>query len=164
VPLFVNNRQRMIKTSWSELEARGNQLLSLLREDNSEVGVTLVSDRKMKELNREFRQKNKTTDVLSFPLGAEDLPPGFPRVLGDIIISVERALLQAEERAQEPGGTGYSLLDEMTFLLIHGVLHLLGYDHLENEEAEAMEEEERRLFLHFGATVPRTHHEENEWN
>ena len=92
-------------------------------------------------------------------MGEEDTPPGFPRVLGDVIISVETAQRQAEERAIETGGAGYTLLDEMTFLLIHGVLRLIGYDHLEDEEAEAMEREELRLFLHFGTIPPRIHHE-----
>ena len=159
MPLFLNNRQRMVKGAWEELERRGNRLLTLVSKEECEVSLTLVSNKRIRTLNRDFRHKDKSTDVLSFPMEEEDTPPGFPRVLGDVIISVETALKQSEERANEPGGNGYGLLDEMTFLLIHGVLHLMGYDHLEDQEAEEMEAEELRLFLHFGSIPPRLHHE-----
>ena len=95
---------------------------------DAEVSVTLCDNAYIKELNKKFRDKNKETDVLSFPMYDEgELPKGDDAdgatvLLGDIVISVERAAAQAEE-------LGHSLAREIAFLSIHSTLHLLGYDH-----------------------------------
>ena len=96
------------------------------------LGVRFTGDRAMRRLNRDFRGKDKTTDVLSFP--GEATPEG--RHLGDIVISVPTAGRQAGER-------GHALDREVRTLLLHGVLHCLGYDH-ESDRGE-MEKLERRL-------------------
>ena len=96
------------------------------------LGVRFTGDRAMRQLNRDFRGKDKTTDVLSFP--GEATPEG--RHLGDIVISVPTAGRQADER-------GHALEREVRTLLLHGVLHCLGYDH-ESDGGE-MERLERRL-------------------
>lgn len=96
------------------------------------VGVRFAGDRTVRRLNRDFRDKDKATDVLSFP--GEESPEG--RHLGDIVISIPTAERQAEER-------GATLEDEVKLLLLHGVLHCLGYDH-ETDRGE-MERLERRL-------------------
>jgi probable rRNA maturation factor len=96
------------------------------------VGVRLAGDRTVRRLNREFRGKDKATDVLSFP--GEESPEG--RHLGDIVISVPTAERQARER-------GALLEEEVKLLLLHGVLHCLGHDH-ETDQGE-MERLERRL-------------------
>ncbi|MCP3979933.1 MAG: rRNA maturation RNase YbeY [bacterium] len=85
------------------------------------MALCLVSDRKMREYNREYRGKDATTDVLSFPDDGEPAPDG-QRHLGDIVISVPEAARQAGER-------GETLQRELRVLSIHGYLHLLGYDH-----------------------------------
>jgi probable rRNA maturation factor len=102
-----------------------------------DVDITFVSDRRMRSINREHRGINKTTDVLSFPMA--DFEMGMPVLdmeasmvegrlfLGDIIISLERAQAQAEEY-------GHSFLREAGFLCVHSMLHLLGYDHEDNDE------------------------------
>lgn len=91
-----------------------------------DVGIRLVSDAEMRELNREHRAKDAVTDVLSFPIdGRDDLAPGMERQLGDVVIS----LAQAERQA--PEGTA----DELRTLIVHGLLHLLEYDH-EDDEGE----------------------------
>ncbi len=87
---------------------------------SNRLAVCLVSDRRMRELNRRFRDRDATTDVLSFPSGAPD--PDGGHHLGDIVVSVQRADAQARER-------GHDLSRELRILLIHGYLHLLGYDH-----------------------------------
>lgn len=94
--------------------------------------IAFVSDRKMRELNKEFRGKNSTTDVLSFPFEADefDLEQDF---LGDIIISLEQAQKQAAEN-------GLDLETEIKQLILHGILHLCGYDH-ETDEGEMNERE-----------------------
>ena len=96
------------------------------------VGVRFAGDRTVRRLNRDFRDKDKATDVLSFP--GEESPEG--RHLGDIVISIPTAERQAEER-------GATLEEEAKLLLLHGVLHCLGYDH-ETDRGE-MERLERRL-------------------
>ncbi len=88
-----------------------------------EVAITFVDNERIRELNQQFRNKDKTTDVLSFPLDEED-------ALGDIIISIPKVREQAEEY-------GHSFERELGFLTVHGFLHLLGYDH----ETEAQERE-----------------------
>ena len=95
-----------------------------------DVELILTDDKEIQELNKTYRNKDKPTDVLSFPL--EDLP-GMP--LGSIIISVDTAKRGAQE-------FGHSIDDEITLLFIHGLLHLLGYDHeVDNGEMRAKEEE-----------------------
>ena len=97
--------------------------LDHLEEDISEVSVAFVDDDAMKKLNRQFRHKNKTTDVLTFP--ADDsygVPGRTGRPLGDIVISVDQARRQAAEER-------HSLATEVRYLLLHGVLHALGHDH-----------------------------------
>ncbi|WP_449620614.1 rRNA maturation RNase YbeY [Robertmurraya sp. Marseille-Q9965] len=103
-------------------------------EAGSELSVTFVSNDRIQEINREYRDKDYATDVISFALeemgeGEIEVSGGdIPRVLGDIIISIKKAEEQAEEY-------GHSFEREMGFLAVHGLLHLLGYDH-ENEEDE----------------------------
>jgi probable rRNA maturation factor len=109
----------------------------------------VTGDKKMRGLNRAYRGKDYPTDVLSFPaLGAVELKglmrkglpkDGPPVVLGDVVISAPRALAQATER-------GHGLDDELLFLLVHGILHLAGYDHETGADAaRAMRRKEREL-------------------
>ena len=88
--------------------------------------VTLVDDDEMREINRRHRDVDRPTDVLSFPLiddaDAFALPPGIPRELGDVVVSYPRAVAQAEEY-------GHSVARELAYLIVHGVLHILGHDH-----------------------------------
>ena len=85
------------------------------------VSIVLAGDAGVRRLNREFRGKDASTDVLSFPSGVSELPDG-TRPLGEIVISVPQAERQAE-------AAGHSLASELRLLVIHGYLHLLGYDH-----------------------------------
>jgi probable rRNA maturation factor len=101
--------------------------------DDTEVSILLTDDEHIKELNREYRGIDEPTDVLAFsqkegePIGCE-MNDG---LLGDVVISVETAQRQAEER-------GHSLDEEIDVLLAHGLLHLLGYDHENSEDAKVM--------------------------
>lgn len=96
-----------------------------------EVSVTFTDNEGIRELNREYREKDSATDVLSFPMydfAAGDEPvEGMPCELGDIVLSLERAAEQAEE-------FGHSFKREVSFLTVHSTLHLLGYDHELSEE------------------------------
>lgn len=108
-----------------------------------EVSVTFTDNEGIKELNKEYRNKDSATDVLSFPMYAfteDDMPDtDFSVELGDIVISLERATEQAEE-------FGHSYEREVAFLTVHSVLHLLGYDHELSEEDDAdMRERQRKI-------------------
>lgn len=99
---------------------------------SGQITVTLVDDGEIHEINRTYRNVDRPTDVISFPSEEgeciAEIPDGF---LGDIIISVPRAQAQAEEY-------GHSFRRELSFLAVHGTLHLLGYDHMTEEEAKEM--------------------------
>jgi probable rRNA maturation factor len=120
-------------------------------EENSEVSVTFVSNERIHEINREYRDKDAPTDVISFAM--EEIGEGeieligveLPRVLGDIIISIPRA----EEQAKE---YGHSFIRELGFLSVHGFLHLLGYDHMEKEEEEKMFSRQKEILDDYGLT------------
>ncbi|MFO7815777.1 MAG: rRNA maturation RNase YbeY [Halanaerobiales bacterium] len=99
--------------------------------DGGEISIAFVDNKKIKELNDKFRNKDEVTDVLSFPMDDE--------ILGDIIISAERALSQSKDY-------GHSFKREICYLVTHGILHLLGYDHkIEGEKKEMHKKEERIL-------------------
>lgn len=112
-------------------------LLDELKQSPAELSIALVGDREMKPLNSHYRDKRGTTDVLSFYIA--DQPMAGAALLGDVVISVEQARRQARAR-------GKSLKSEMVTLLIHGILHLLGYDHEKSpRQARIMFALERKL-------------------
>ena len=108
--------------------------LERLDEEITEISIALVDDETMTGLNRKFRHKNKTTDVLTFP--ADDSynePSATGRPLGDVVISIDQARRQAAEEK-------HSLPTELRYLILHGVLHALGYDHeTDRGEMDALE-------------------------
>ena len=118
--------------------------------ENGEVSVTLTDNAYIHTLNCQYRGIDRPTDVLSFALNESEEPEidgGLDvNVLGDLIISVERA----EEQAAD---YGHSVRREMAFLTVHGMLHLLGYDHMEDEERAEMEAEQRFVMEKLG--IPR---------
>ena len=121
-----------------QVEADGLALLSALNLPAAELSVVLCDDAFIHPLNRDWRGKDQPTDVLSFAQReGEGADPADP-LLGDVIISLETASRQAQQH-------GHSLVLEVRILLVHGLLHLLGYDHETDEEAEVMEPLERLL-------------------
>jgi probable rRNA maturation factor len=122
---IILNRQRKYRISISSLRQFAKTLGKKLRIPDVEFTVVLSNDQVIRRLNRDYRQKDKATDILSFPPGScgQPHPLHFDnRTLGDMIVSVETARKQAFERK-------HSLNTELRILLIHGLLHLLGYDH-----------------------------------
>lgn len=118
-------------------------------EEHSEVSVTFVTNKQIQEINREYRGKDAPTDVISFAmeeLGEGEVAPigaNMPRVLGDIIISVPKAREQAEEY-------GHPFLRELGFLAVHGFLHLLGYDHMTEEDEKEMFTLQKEILNEYG--------------
>ncbi|MCM3566575.1 rRNA maturation RNase YbeY [Neobacillus mesonae] len=118
-------------------------------EDHSEVSITYVTNEKIQEINREYRDKDAPTDVISFAmeeLGEGEVKPvgtELPRILGDIIISVPRAREQAEEY-------GHDFKRELGFLAVHGFLHLLGYDHMTEADEKEMFTLQKEILNEYG--------------
>ena len=111
-----------------------------------DIVVLLTDDAAVKDLNHRFRDKDRPTNVLSFP-GADVQMPGAPVHLGDIVLAFGVCRDEAVEQCK-------SLENHLTHLVVHGVLHLLGRDHEEEAEAEAMEAEERTLLAGLGVADP----------
>lgn len=124
----------------------------------AEVNLLLTTDEEIQVMNREFREIDRPTDVLSFPMleyetpgdlsGVEEMDDAFnpetgELVLGDIVISKDRVLAQAEQY-------GHSVKREYAFLIAHSMLHLLGYDHMEEEERKVMEDRQRKIMEKAG--------------
>jgi probable rRNA maturation factor len=110
-------------------------LIALRVDDNiQEVSIAIVDDEAMRNLNRKFRKQNKTTDVLTFPADDSDADPNASgRPLGDIVISIDQARRQATDQK-------HSLAIEIRYLILHGILHALGYDHeTDSGEMNALE-------------------------
>lgn len=118
-------------------------------EDGSEVSITFVTNEAIHEINRQYRDKDQPTDVISFALEeigegeVQIIGEGIPRILGDIIISTDRTREQAED-------FGHSFERELGFLAVHGFLHLLGYDHMEPEDEKVMFGKQDEILESYG--------------
>lgn len=118
-----------------------------------EVSVRLTDDAEVQTLNREYRHKDKPTNVLSFPMVQPDLLEGLANsddgevLLGDIVLARETCAREAEEKS-------VAFADHATHLIVHGALHLLGYDHQGDSEADAMEALERAILATLGIDDP----------
>ncbi len=109
--------------------------------ERTELSLIITDDEAIRELNRRFRGVDAPTDVLAFGAGAEEhfvSAPEAPPYLGDVVISYQRALAQSEE-------LGHAVAEELELLVIHGILHLLGYDHQEEAIARKMREREEGI-------------------
>lgn len=140
--IFINNEQDKIKLDTDMNDLLKKVVIECLEiEDlgtNYEVSITFVDNTEIKRLNKLYRNIDKVTDVLSFPTfdGEEDLP--FTPLLGDIIISLERAREQSKE-------FGHTIEREIAYLTAHSMFHLLGYDHLVDDEKGEMRQLEKQV-------------------
>jgi probable rRNA maturation factor len=147
---FLDETNQVTDEQINEIEKVLNFAAAKLAiEDGSEVSVTFVTNEKIREINREYRNKDSVTDVISFAL--EELGEGeveligadIPRILGDIIISIAKAKEQADEY-------GHSFMREFGFLAVHGFLHLLGYDHMTEEDEHEMFTLQKEILDEYG--------------
>jgi len=121
-----------------KLKKIAQKVLEIVEQDQAELCLVLVGNAEIRKLNAKFRKKDYPTDVLSFPAG-DRLPEGVP-ILGDVVISVEKAKAQSKERRR-------TLNEEIVTLLIHGIVHLLGYDHeRSSKDARIMERLEKKIY------------------
>lgn len=129
----------------NRLIAQASHVLELMELNDAELSIVICDDDFIHPLNRDYRGKDRPTDVLSFAQREGDFGFEEDPVLGDVIISLETTIRQAKER-------GHSTEKELTILLVHGILHLLGYDHIEDDEAEIMEAKERDILGQLGSS------------
>jgi probable rRNA maturation factor len=139
--ILIENRQQRIEIALPRVRQAINSVLKLLDSSDSEISVLFVNDEEITEINRQYLNRNRPTNVIAFPMREGDFGEINPHILGDIIISVDTALRDADKE-------DLSFDDEIMYLIIHGLLHLLGYDHEKSQEdAKIMKEKEREVFL-----------------
>ena len=127
----------------------------------AEISVRLTDDAEVQALNRDYRHKDKPTNVLSFPMIAPDLLNAVANT-DDSEVLVGDIVLAHDTCAAEATAKGISLRDHATHLIVHGTLHLLGYDHQDRAEAEAMEQIERDVLATLGIADPYRHDDKDE--
>lgn len=136
--IYYDDRQDDIKITEEIKNLIEKSITAVLKieklDENVEVSVSFVGDDEIRDLNREYRGVDKSTDVLSFPMDDEFIIDN--RILGDVIINTRRVMEQAEE-------LGHSNERELSYLTVHSILHLLGYDHMEDEDKKEMREREK---------------------
>ncbi|MEC7525534.1 MAG: rRNA maturation RNase YbeY [Myxococcota bacterium] len=114
-----------------KVRERAERMLAALRMPDAELSILLCDDETIWALNRDYRGKDRPTDVLAFAMREGEGPALHQELLGDVVISLDTARRQAAER-------GRTIVYEVTFLLAHGLLHLLGYDHQTDDEERRM--------------------------
>lgn len=136
--VYYDDRQDNIKITEEMKNLIEKSIKAVLKveelDDDVEVSVSFVGDEEIRDLNRDYRGVDKSTDVLSFPMDDEFIIDN--RILGDVIINTRRVMEQAEE-------LGHSHEREFSYLTVHSILHLLGYDHIEDEDKKEMREREK---------------------
>jgi rRNA maturation RNase YbeY len=146
MPVLVRSQLRRARLDQSRIARLGQAILSSVGEKTAELCVMLIGDRSMRRLNRQYRKKDRTTDVLAFSMRGGPCPSS--ALIGDVVISVPTAAKQA-------GQLGRSLDKELTVLLVHGILHLCGYDHERSKrDAQRMQQREQWVLRRLGR-IPR---------
>lgn len=147
IKIYIENitEQRVSDCTVSNIRRVAKKVAELEKPElKLECTITLCDNEYIRELNRQYRGVDAATDVLSFPMFDFDTPEVIAQ-LGDIVISLERAAEQAREY-------GHSFKRELSFLTVHGMLHLFGYDHIQDDEREIMEQKQRDILNEMGIT------------
>jgi len=147
-PVWVGNRQRKVSINCKRLQRVAEFVLDCLGKGQAEISVTLLSDRRIQALNKQYLGRNRPTDVLAFSQLEGEGGHLQPLCLGDVIIGTETALAQAKS-------LGHPLDQELDTLLVHGVLHLLGYEHTRTpSEAARMERIQKEIMKQIQNMFP----------
>lgn len=146
----IANRQKRTKIDSRRIRGNVIRLLRLIGCAEKEISISFVDDEAIRLLNRQYLRLDKPTNVLSFSLEEGECGKVNPGLLGDIVISVDTALRDAKQG-------GFTLEEEILFLIIHGLLHLTGYEHVGTSRANAlkMKKREKELFLALTASDAR---------
>jgi probable rRNA maturation factor len=142
VKIHIENRQKKEKINPAKLQKVAQRILSVLAcPDDSELSIVVTDDEQIREINRDYLNRDRPTNVISFAMQEGEGCGLQPELLGDVVISADTAARDAAE-------AGLPFESELYFLLLHGTLHLLGFDHERGteEEARAMEVKESEIF------------------
>jgi rRNA maturation RNase YbeY len=143
MPLSIQNRQRTVAIRTALIKKRVQQILTYLECDDQELSVVFASERLMRDLNRTYRHQDRPTNVLSFPQRPTRQGEPSTALLGDVVVSLPTAAREARALRQ-------SLEERVLYLLVHGILHLLGYDHDRSaHERRRMEAREQEILRHL---------------
>ena len=153
MPLDLVNDHPTLRVHKARLAQHGRRVLRHLQRSAARVDLTLTDDETIRGLNRDYRGMDAVTDVLSFAIADDPEDPGVIDHLGDIVISLDTASRQAAQMTASVD-TQWTLELETTFLLTHGLLHLLGFDHVHDDEAQQMETLERTLMKALSPVDP----------
>jgi probable rRNA maturation factor len=149
MPVHMQSQVRCVTFNQACLARLARAILSDVGEASAELGILFVGDQRMRGLNRRYRGKDRTTDVLAFAM--RGVPHTSSHLLGDVVIAVPTAARQAKQGHR-------SLDEELTVLLVHGILHLCGYDHERSEtEARRMHRRERMILRSISRLSTRVH-------
>ncbi len=148
--MFINNQtQKTEPEKWNlHLQNLSSEMLKDFFDETPEFTFSYVEPDEIRKLNKEFRSVDNVTDVLSFPSGDEVDPETGLLYLGDIAVCLDRAQEQADQ-------SGHPLENEVTLLMIHGILHLMGYDHSTSEEKQEMWKLQNEYLDKFGCHINR---------
>lgn len=146
-PVAVSNRQRRVPVSTPRLRATAEAALRALGRADLHVDVTVVDDSAIRRLNARYLRRRRTTDVLAFDLEADFHATGPSRLMGEVIVCADTAKRQARR-------VGVSVALEIDLLVVHGLLHLAGWDDHEPREARLMHEREREILAETGRRAP----------
>ncbi|MFA9423949.1 MAG: rRNA maturation RNase YbeY [Sedimentibacter sp.] len=140
IDVLFDNRQGIMEITENNVKAIESAVGTVLEEENAkgdfEISVSFVTNEEIRRLNRDYRNVDSETDVLSFPMDEDEFNGVI--ILGDIVLSTQRIIEQANE-------FGHSFEREMIYLTVHSMLHLLGYDHLSDLEKDEMRLREKEI-------------------
>ncbi len=140
--VLISNRQKLVDVDLEQVREVAIEIMKFeASPENAELSIVFCDDDFIQKLNKDYRGKSEPTDVLSFPIDEENFEPEI-RLLGDIVISTETAVRQADSLKHPP-------MLEIVFLLIHGLLHLHGYDHIQKLQRRRMRDREVTIFRHL---------------
>jgi probable rRNA maturation factor len=152
MPVHVQIQIRRFTFDQAHLERSARTILANVGETLAELGILFVGDQRMRSLNRRYRGKDRTTDVLAFAMREACAPHAShltPDMLGDVVIALPTAVRQAKQGQR-------SLDEELKILLIHGILHLCGYDHERSEKEACRMHRRERMILRSLSRLPKT--------
>jgi probable rRNA maturation factor len=145
--LFISNRQSFLKINRPLITRVVRATLKKAGYERSAVSLSIVDNREIRQLNRQYLGRNEVTDVISFPLSSPADPPG-DNLIGEVVVSAQKALQEAHRRKLHPQS-------ELLLYIIHGVLHLIGYDDTKLVARLKMEQAQESIILSLPAVPPR---------
>jgi probable rRNA maturation factor len=139
--ILIEDRQKKINVDLRRVKQVLSKIMNYLDCKDKEISLSFVDNNEIRKINKRYLNRDYSTNVITFSLTEGEFGNINPKILGDIVISVETALKDAEE-------AGIELTDELEFLMIHGMLHLLNYNHenTSEDEAQKMERKEQEIF------------------